>query len=97
MRTYVIVAIVVAGMVATLVYAWPLQPPPPELGVSPEMIDWNAGWFGSVFGFFASALVFALAIGLVLLVRWISGLWHRISLSRHTRPGRTRGTGALIP
>lgn len=83
----VAIAIAIAGTVATVVYAWPLQPPPPELGVSPEMIDWSSGWFGSVFGFFSWALVFAPAIGLVFLVRWITGFWHRISSSRHTRPG----------
>ena len=90
MRDYGIAAVALAGMVATLVYAWPQQPPPPELGVDPEMIDWSAGWFGSVFSFLSSTLVVALAIGIViLLVRWISGLWHRISSSRHIRPGRT--------
>lgn len=96
MRIQGIVAIAVAGIVVTVVYAWPLQlqlqaqPPPPELGVSPEMIDWKAGWFGSVFRCFSSALVLALAIGaVVLMVRRTSGLWHRISSSRHIRRGRT--------
>ena len=89
MRTHGIAALAVAGMVAVLIYAWPQQPPPPELGVGPEMIDWSAGWFGSVFRFLSSTLVLALAIGLVmLLMRWISGLWHRTSTSRHIRPGR---------
>jgi hypothetical protein len=86
MRHHGIAAFAVAGMVATLVYAWPQQPPPPEFGVGPEMIDWNAGWFGSVFSFLSSTLIIGLVI---LLMRWISGLWHRVSSSRYIRPRRT--------
>ena len=42
------------------------------------MIDWSAGWFGSLFRIFSSALVLALATGLVIL---LSALDQRIAAS----------------
>jgi hypothetical protein len=59
-------------------HTWPCQSSSPELGVGPEMFDWNAA--GLVVSFLLSILVLALAI---LLARWIATLWGRTSPPRH--------------
>ena len=86
MRSHGLVAVVISG---TLVAAYHVlqQPPPPELGIAPEMFDWSPGWVGRVFGVALWTLALALIIVLAVhFFRWLIGLWDRISPPRHKRP-----------
>ena len=72
MRSQGLVALAISGM---LVAAFHVFPPAPELGVTPEMFNWGAGWLGWAFGFVVPTLVLAIVILTALyLVRRLKGL-----------------------
>jgi fructose-specific phosphotransferase system IIC component len=72
MRGYGIVSLAISG---TLVMAYQVIQPAPELGVTPEMFSWGPGWVGWAVGFVVSTLILALIIAMaVQLVRWLKGL-----------------------
>ncbi len=72
MRSQGIVALATAG---TLVTAYHVLQPVPELGVTPEMFSWAPGWVGWAFGVVVSTFILALIIGMAIhFARWLIGL-----------------------
>lgn len=68
--------IAVLAISGTLVTAYHILQPPPELGVTAEMFDWAPGWLGLAVFMVASTLVVAIMIGMAIqFVRWLKGLW----------------------
>ena len=68
------IALAISAMVVTGYHALQQQPPP-ELGITPELVDWTPRWFGQVVGFVALTLVLALIIGMAIkFARWLAGL-----------------------
>jgi hypothetical protein len=72
MRSHGILALAISG---TLVTAYHVFQPPPELGVTPEMFNWGTGWVGWIVGFVVSTLILAVLIGIAIhFARWLVGL-----------------------
>lgn len=75
MRSRGIIALAISGTAVTAYHLLQQQPPPPELGIAPEMFDWapvSARW---VLGFISSTLILALGIWLAInFARWLIGL-----------------------
>ena len=75
MRSCAIIALAISGTTVTVYQLLQQQPPPPELGVMPEMFDWapvSARW---ALGFVSSTLILALIIGLAISFgRWLMRL-----------------------
>ena len=75
MRLHGIVALAISGTIVTAYHSLYQQPPPPELGITPEMFDWTPSWVGRVLYFVLSTLVLAFIIGLAIqIVRWLTRL-----------------------
>lgn len=75
MRSCGIIALAISGATVTAYHLLQQQPPPPELGISPEMFGWapvSARW---ALAFVSSTLILALLIWLAISVgRWLIGL-----------------------
>lgn len=72
MRSQGIVALATSG---TLVTAYQVLRPGPELGVTPEMFNWAPGWGGWAVSVVVSTLILAFIIGVAIqFARWLIGL-----------------------
>ena len=72
MRIQGLAALATSG---TLVTAYHVLQPAPELGVTPEMLNWGPGWVGWTVGVVVSIVILAVIIGMAIdVARWLIGL-----------------------